>query len=120
PSSQGLNSRRACARRRYARSILRGRSMRPYQRQAFFALLFGVVLSGTTAAHAQTSTTSRFQVLLDTDRNATTGCSVTTNGGRFDGAEMIVTTTVVTAGQVSSVTSVARQTCTDPATATFS
>jgi VCBS repeat-containing protein len=94
--------------------------MHSNQRKALYALFLGLVLFGTSAAQAQSSVTSTFQVLLDTDRNANTGCAVTTNGGRFDGAEMIVSTTVVTTGNTSAVTNVARQTCTDPATGAFS
>src|SRR6478672_6485187 len=51
--------------------------------------------------------TTEFRVLLDTDNNASTGCSVAVSGGSFAGVEQVLITTV----DASTVTSVARQVC---------
>jgi hypothetical protein len=65
------------------------------------------------------STTSRYQVVLDTDNNPATGCFVDAGSARFSGAEQVLTTTVVTTDTSASVTGVVRQLCTDPASSTF-
>jgi VCBS repeat-containing protein len=65
------------------------------------------------------STTSRYQVVLDTDNNAATGCYVDAASARFIGAEQVVTTTVVTTDTSASVTGVVRQVCVTPLTNGF-
>ncbi|MEO8032937.1 MAG: Ig-like domain-containing protein, partial [Acidobacteriota bacterium] len=77
------------------------------------------LLTLVPATFAATSTTSRYQIVLDTDNNAATGCFVDAGGARFSGAEQIVTTTVVTTGTSASVSGVIRQVCSDPASGTF-
>jgi len=59
---------------------------------------------------AQAATTE-FRVLLDTDMNASTGCSVATPAGPFVGADQILITTVDATSTGATVTSVARQVC---------
>lgn len=58
---------------------------------------------------------SQFDILLDLDRDAATGCDVVTADGTFGGAELRLTTSVD--GMV--VTSVERSECVNPATDTF-
>jgi VCBS repeat-containing protein len=70
-----------------------------------------LVLSLFAAASAYSATTE-FRVLLDTDNNAATGCTVTTPAGTFAGAEQVLITTVVTtADRTGNVTGTALQTC---------
>ena len=55
--------------------------------------------------------TTEFRVLLDTDNNASTGCSVAVSGGSFAGVEQVLITTVDSTSTGSTVTSVSRQVC---------
>ena len=59
---------------------------------------------------AQAATTE-FRVLLDTDNDSSTGCSVTTPTGAFTGVDQVLITTVDTTPTGSTVTSVVRQMC---------
>ena len=58
-------------------------------------------------------------VLMDTDNNAMTGCTVVAGGESFAGVETILTTDVNPVTSPPTVTSVAQQNCVTPATNTF-
>lgn len=63
---------------------------------------------------------STLDLLLDLDDDATTGCTVSTPDGPFEGVEQILTTTVDTVGAAAAnVTGVVRSECVDPGTGTF-
>lgn len=53
----------------------------------------------------------RFQLLLDTDNNAATGCTVATVGGNVNGIEQVLTTTVTTSVPSAAISLVERQVC---------
>src|SRR3954454_2935191 len=55
--------------------------------------------------------TTEFRVLLDTDNNASTGCSVAVPGGSFAGVDQVLITTVDSTATGATVTSVSRQVC---------
>jgi hypothetical protein len=76
------------------------------------ALLFMTVIA--LGANA-----SQLTVLLDTDNNATTGCTVPIPGGTFAGAEVVLNTTVNTSVTPPVVGSVTRQFCVNPAANTL-
>jgi hypothetical protein len=86
------------------------RHFRPKARQvgsraaALALLVFGAAQTAALAATVQV------QVLLDLDNNPSTGCTVTTSAGTFNGAEQVLTTTVDTTANL--VTAVSRQVCT--------
>jgi len=77
--------------------------------------LFGTLMLLASSALAGTTDV---KLLIDTDKNASTGCRVVTSGGNFDGCELIVTTTFD--NTTMTVTGVTAQQCLDPATASFS
>ncbi len=54
---------------------------------------------------------AELRVLLDTDRNSSTGCSVATANGAFAGVEQVLNTTVNTAAYPPTVGAVTRQSC---------
>ena len=68
-------------------------------------------------ANSAIASTTDVKLLIDTDRNLTTGCRVITVAGNFDGVEQIFTTTYDNTSMT--VTGVTRQQCLDPTTATF-
>lgn len=71
------------------------------------AMVLAVTLA--TAAHSAITTLS---VTIDTDNNATTGCTITTAGGTLSGVEVVLDTLVTTTGASSgSVGSVTRRNC---------
>lgn len=74
-----------------------------------FRSLLGAALLGLCGTAG--AATHVYTVLLDTDRNAATGCSVATSKGSFAGAEQSLTTTVTTTANTAVVTSVQRRTC---------
>jgi hypothetical protein len=77
----------------------------------------GLLVLICTAAQA---VDSRFELLLDLDGNASTGCTVTTPAGNFTGVETILTTHVQTEGlDQAEVVLVERQDCANPETDTF-
>ena len=82
-----------------------------------FAVLFALVAIVPSAFAA--TATSTFQVLVDADRSAATGCAVSADGKRFEGAEQIITTTVEASETAARVLNVVRQVCSDPAAGTF-
>ncbi|MEM9291943.1 MAG: tandem-95 repeat protein [Acidobacteriota bacterium] len=88
-------------------------SSRATLRTLGLALALGLCLiaGAWSPASAQTQT----RVLLDLDDDSSTGCTVATADGNFDGVEQLLTTTL----GVGVVDSVERQECTDPATDTF-
>ncbi|HKO55713.1 MAG TPA: hypothetical protein VJ276_07520, partial [Thermoanaerobaculia bacterium] len=73
--------------------------------QSVAALAFSIVPLYAGAA------TTDFKVLLDTDNDPGTGCSVTTPMGTFLGVEQVLTTTVDPTTPPGLVTSVTRQGC---------
>ncbi len=73
----------------------------------FLGLCLGLLLAG--AAWADTAT---YQILLDTDNNPATGCTVATVDGPFDGAEQRLVTTVTTGSNSATVSGVQLQNCT--------
>ena len=69
----------------------------------------GLLLAlGATAVQAADH---RFQILLDTDNNALTGCTIATAHGPAAGIEQVWTTVVTTTTSGASVTRIERQTC---------
>ena len=74
-------------------------------------LAFLLLISSSAAA------ASDVKVLIDSDNNPATGCSVATPSGTFAGVEQIVTTTWDPASLT--VTGVTIQQCTDPSTSSF-
>src|SRR6266508_2178266 len=79
------------------------------------ALLTPLLASGATVS-------MDFKVLIDSDINDTTGCTVVTTAGLVKGVDHVLTTSVSydnTAG-IAAVTGVTRQTCTDHVLNTFS
>jgi Big-like domain-containing protein/cadherin-like protein/exosortase sorting signal-containing protein len=80
-----------------------------------FAFLL-LTLGYGSAASAATST---FHILLNLDNHINTGCDVPTLTGTFPGVERILITTVTTGGSSANVTSLAYQSCINPATDTF-
>ena len=73
------------------------------------------------ASGAASAVEHQVDILLDLDDDATTGCTVTTVDGPFDGVEQILVTTVETTSPppAGTVTDVAIRDCTNPATDTF-
>ena len=70
-------------------------------------LVLSLVLLASSAIGAQTEV----RILIDSDRNLSTGCTVLTAGGAFSGVERIVTTSYDTAGTGLAVTGVTEQQC---------
>jgi len=70
-------------------------------------LSLSLALFASSALAVQTE----IKILIDSDRNASTGCSVLTAGGNFNGVEQIVSTTYDTVGSALAVTGVTRQLC---------
>ena len=91
---------------------------RPTPSRAPAFLLAACSLFLPAAASAVTHT---FSILLDLDDNPSTGCTVSTVAGPFDGVEQILDTTVdtTTGPPAATVTALAIRTCTDPLTDTF-
>ncbi|MER2601757.1 MAG: IPTL-CTERM sorting domain-containing protein, partial [Candidatus Competibacter phosphatis] len=73
----------------------------------FLGLCLGLLLAG--AAWAETAT---YQILLDTDNNPATGCTVATVDGPFDGAEQRLVATGTTGSNSATVSGVQLQNCT--------
>ncbi|MGH8849532.1 MAG: Ig-like domain-containing protein, partial [Casimicrobiaceae bacterium] len=69
------------------------------------ALLYGSLACAVQAAE------HRFQILLDTDNNPSTGCDVSTVKGVATGIEQVWTTVVTTTASDATVTRIERQTC---------
>jgi hypothetical protein len=69
----------------------------------------GALLALSTMGFAASA--AQLVVVLDTDHNAATGCTVTTPSGTFTGAEVVLTTTVNTATNPPTVGAVTQQTC---------
>ncbi|HVS66481.1 MAG TPA: IPTL-CTERM sorting domain-containing protein [Thermoanaerobaculia bacterium] len=94
--------------------VLRGASLRVV---AFLCSILPA-LALASAAHA---IQHEVQILLDLDDDATTGCTVVTVDGPFDGVEQILLTTVETTSPppAGTVTDVALLDCVNPATDTF-
>jgi len=82
------------------------------------AALFAALLFPLSAAAATQN--FDFRVLIDTDNDATTGCTVATATGLFKGVEQILITRVSANGTTGTVTGVTRQICTDPIANAFS
>ncbi|MEK6374818.1 MAG: putative Ig domain-containing protein [Acidobacteriota bacterium] len=76
------------------------------KRNAVFACL--VTLLVAFSAHA---VTHDLKVVLDIDRNAATGCTVTTPAGTFAGAEQVLNTRVDVSGGTATTFGVTRQAC---------
>jgi hypothetical protein len=76
------------------------------KRNALFA--FVAALGFAVSAHAVTYDVT---IAFDTDRNTTTGCTLTTPAGTFAGAEQLVVTHVNVVGSVATTTGVTRQAC---------
>jgi hypothetical protein len=76
------------------------------KRNALFAVIPALIF--VLSAHAATYDVT---VALDTDRHASTGCTVTTPAGTFAGVEQLITSRVNVSGSVATTTGVTRQTC---------
>ena len=74
------------------------------------ARAFTLFALGWAACAAQAGE-HRFQVLLDTDNNGLSGCTVTTAKGAAPGIEQVWTTVVTTTPSGATVTRIERQTC---------
>ncbi|HEV2721193.1 MAG TPA: Ig-like domain-containing protein, partial [Thermoanaerobaculia bacterium] len=61
-----------------------------------------------------------FKVLIDSDNNETTGCTVVTTAGLVKGVDHVLTTSVNFDGSTATVTGVTRQSCVDSVANTFS
>ena len=72
----------------------------------------GALLALSTMSLAASA--AQLVVVLDTDHNPATGCTVTTPSGTFAGAEVVLTTTVNTATNPPTVGAVTQQTCVTP------
>jgi VCBS repeat-containing protein len=77
--------------------------------RTFFQALFLACTFVSFAAHA--ATTTEFRVLIDSDEDSHTGCSVTTSRGTVAGIDQILVTTVSSTDTSGQITSVARQVC---------
>ncbi|MFL6196010.1 MAG: IPTL-CTERM sorting domain-containing protein, partial [Thermoanaerobaculia bacterium] len=75
-------------------------------------IVFAFLLMATGLVPMASAATSTFKILLNTDNQFGTGCSVTTLTGTFQGVERILNTTVTTTGPVAQVTAVTYQSCT--------
>ncbi len=73
------------------------------------ALCLGALAASPAAA---APATAQFVALIDLDDNPATGCTVTTAGGPFKGAEQMLTTTVDLTQSPPKVIAVSHQTCT--------
>jgi len=82
------------------------------------AALFAALLFPLSAAAATQN--FDFRVLIDTDNDATTGCTVATATGLFKGVEQVLITRVSANATTGTVTGVTRQICTDPIANAFS
>ena len=72
-------------------------------------MLVATAFAGATLAGAATTT---FGVLLDTDNNINSGCTISTVDGSFAGVESVLNTTVVADSSGYRVTGITLQTCT--------
>jgi hypothetical protein len=70
-------------------------------------LVLSLVLLASSALGVQTEV----RILIDSDRNLSTGCTVLTAGGPFSGVERMVSTTYDTVGSGLAVTGVTEQQC---------
>jgi len=77
-------------------------------RRLVHGLLF---LSLALLASSVSAVQTEVKILIDSDRNISTGCPVLTAGGTFNGVEQIVSTTYDTVGTALAVTGVTRQQC---------
>ncbi|MFO1312326.1 MAG: Ig-like domain-containing protein [Burkholderiales bacterium] len=68
---------------------------------------------------AATASAAQLTILLDTDNNAATGCTVPVPGGTFAGVETVLNTTVNASATPPTVGAVTRQACVNPATNTL-
>lgn len=73
--------------------------------------LFCVVISALLTANASNAATHQYDVLIDVDASATSGCTVATAKGTASGIEQIVRATVTTTASAATVTSLQRLTC---------
>lgn len=76
------------------------------------AVVTASALAGSMVAGAATTT---FGVLLDTDNNINSGCTISTADGSFAGVELVLNTTVVANSTGYRVTGITLQSCTAPA-----
>lgn len=74
-------------------------------------LLLAAVLAWSMAAGMAQAATATYSVLLDTDSNAATGCTVAGPGGPIAGIEQVATTVVDTTSSGATVTRLERQVC---------
>ncbi|WP_028605726.1 FG-GAP repeat domain-containing protein [Ottowia thiooxydans] len=82
----------------------------------FSTLLAGALIWMASCTWAWAAVVS-YDILLDTDANSATGCTVSTPKGNFQGVEQIFSTQVITSTTGASVTGVTRSAC---ASGTFS
>lgn len=77
--------------------------------RSLLGLCLGLLLA--SAAWGQAITSAEYQILLDTDNNPVTGCTVVTSQGSVSGIEQRLITTVAIGTSVATISGVQLQTC---------